>query len=296
MKALEGIKVLHLYRTQPGSFAAMFLADYGADVLVIVEPGYAARLGSAGSWVESTLGMDRNKRNMTLNLKKPEGRDIFLRLVKDADVLIDGLRPGATAKLGIGYETLEKVNSRLIYAAISGYGQDGPYRRLAGHDINYMGVAGLLEFCARLDESCRYLPLVPISDAVAGIYGALGILIALRARDRTGNGQLVDVSYLDSIMSWGLTWILQERAILNAQGLTEPTGGGFYPSNNVYQTSDGKYVSVSCVEPWFWENLCRKLGKHEFIPHSAWKSERKSRLNSVASSFSGHGKSGTSSL
>lgn len=265
MKALEGLKVLHLYRTQPSSFAAMFFSDFGADVTVLVEPGWLDRLGSVASWMETTIGVDRNKRSAAINLKSPEGKEIFLQMAREADVVIDGLRPGATAKLGIDYEQLSAINPRIVYVAISGYGRESPLRRQVGHDINYLSIAGLLPFLANLDPEKKFLPQVPIADAVAGVYGALGGFIALLARERTGEGQLVDVSYTDAAMSFAMTFLLSELATPGAQGLGAPMTGGAFPLYDVYETKDAKLVSIACIEPWFWENLCRTIGTEQYI-------------------------------
>lgn len=265
MKALEGLKVLHLYRTQPSSFAAMFFSDFGADVTVLVEPGWIDRLGDVASWLETTIGLDRNKRSAAINLKSPEGKEIFLRMARDADLVIDGLRPGATAKLGIDYEHLAAINPRIVYVAISGYGRESPLRRQVGHDINYLSLAGLLPSLANLDPAKKFLPLVPIADAAAGIYGALGGFIALLARERTGEGQLVDVAYTDAAMSLAATFLLSELATPGAGDLGAPMTGGAFPLYDVYETKDGKLVSIACIEPWFWENLCRTIGAEEYI-------------------------------
>jgi crotonobetainyl-CoA:carnitine CoA-transferase CaiB-like acyl-CoA transferase len=218
------------------------------------------------AWLETTVGMDRNKRNMSLNLKSPEGKEIFLQMVREADVVIDGMRPGATARLGIDYDTLEKLNPRLVYVSVSGYGRESPLRRQAGHDLNYLALAGLLPLLGNLDAKSRFLPLVSIADAVAGVYGAMGAFVALLARARTGEGQLVDVAYVDSVLSWGMTFVLQEQAIGGLSELPAPMTSGYFPFYDVYETSDGKLVSIGCIEPWFWENLCNTLSVPEFIP------------------------------
>ncbi|HVN85241.1 MAG TPA: CaiB/BaiF CoA-transferase family protein [Candidatus Binatia bacterium] len=258
MPPIQGLKLLDLSRQLPGPFASMLLADLGVDVLVIAAPNDVMGVGIPM--------IQRNKRSMTLNLKSPEGKDIFNRLAKDADVILEGFRPGVTERLGIDYPTMAKLNPRLVYCSISGYGQDGPYRDKVGHDINYLGYAGVLGVSGAPDGP----PIsagVQIADIGGGAQMAvIGILTALLARAQTGRGQFVDVSMMDGAVSWNVFHILMH--LISGQqpqrGKTRLTG--HHPCYAVYETKDGKYVTVGALEEHFWKNLCTALGVEEFIP------------------------------
>lgn len=204
--ALAGLKVLDLTRLLPGAFCTQLLADYGADVLKIEQPGagdYNRQFAPiAKEESGSFLLLNRNKRSLTLNLKAEEGRDVFRRLVKEADVVVEGFRPGVMTRLGLDYDALHGVNPRIVYCAISGFGQDGPYALKSGHDLNYLGIAGALQLFGTPDTG----PIVPglsIADVGGGsLMAAFGILAALGARERTGKGQFIDISMTDGLVSW----------------------------------------------------------------------------------------------
>jgi len=274
MKPLDGITVLDLTRLLPGAVATMMLGDFGADVIKIEEPGVGdpARHSRAGITKKDGqpgayfLATNRNKRSVTLNLKQPAGRDIFLKLVERADVVVEGFRPGVMDRLGIGYDTLKAVNPRLVFCSISGYGQDGPYREKAGHDINYISTAGLLAVNGTKDGAPA-IPGVQIADLAGGsLHAVVGILLALQARERTGEGQAVDVSMTDCSLS--LMYIPFAAYLANgaqpqrgAEGLS-----GRYACYQIYETKDGRYLSLGALEPKFWQNACRVLGREDLIP------------------------------
>src|SRR5579864_7442014 len=202
---LSGIRVLDLSRLLPGAYASQMLADFGADVIKIEEPGigdYGRILLSGSSDMNLYfLAINRNKRSMTLNLKSPEGREVFLRLVRGADVVLESFRPGVMERLGLGYEQLKEVHPGLIYCAISGYGQDGPYRLRAGHDLNYAGYAGLLHY-NRGPHGEPAMPPTQLGDLAGGSFMAIiGILTALLGRTKTGEGHMIDVSMTEGVMS-----------------------------------------------------------------------------------------------
>jgi len=193
-QALSRFRMLDLSRQLPGPFCSMLLADMGMDVVVVASPNDPMGAGIP------LLG--RNKRSLTLNLKAPEGRAVFHRLARDADVVLEGGRPGGAAKLGVDYETLRALNPRLVYCSISGYGQDGPYRDRVGHDVNYLGFAGVLDVTGIRDGE-PVIPGVQIADIGGGaLMAATGILTALLAREQTGQGQLVDIGMMDGAVSW----------------------------------------------------------------------------------------------
>lgn len=257
MLPLARYKLLDLSRQMPGPFGSSILADLGMDVLVITRPDDPMQAGLPL--------LQRNKRNMTLNLKTAEGREILYRLARDADALLEGARPGVTKRLGVDYDTLKEVNPRLVYCSITGFGRDGPYRDRVGHDVNYLGYAGVLHHI-RSPGGPPVVPNVQIADiGGGGMMAAIGILAALMACQQTGRGQLVDVSMTDGSFAWAAYPLL----LHNLHGRS--TGGqsqlaGYYPCYAVYETRDGRHVTVGAFEGHFWANLCRHFDREEFIP------------------------------
>jgi len=272
MMALNGVTVLDLCRGLPGARCAVFMADFGADVIRIDPPtgavstltltGVEDREGERLSAFSST---NRNKKSIKLNLRSEQGRQVLYRLVKKADVLIEGFRPGVMQKNKCDYETLEKLNPRLIYCAISGFGQDGPYANMPGHDMNFVALSGALSLIGPRDGP-PYMPSNLLADAAAaGLVGTIGILLALQARERTGRGQLVDIAYLDGVIS-----LIDEAGIYFSSGKVPRRGETFITGAavcaNVYRCKDGEYITIGCFEPNFWQNLCRAIGREDLIP------------------------------
>jgi alpha-methylacyl-CoA racemase len=265
MGVLDGIKILELARVPPAELPGMLLADMGADVLKIEtpEPGRPAD----ADWVRRTIHTftNRNKRSMTLNMKAGEGQEIFQTLAASADVIVEGFRPGVMKRLGADYETLGPRNPRLVYCSLSGFGQDGPYRDYPAHDMNYLSLAGVLNLIGEPGRK-PVIPLNLVADyAGAGMHGALGIVLALFARERTGRGQHVDVSYLDTSVS--LLAATPNMRFFFSDGLAPRRGEGFlggsYPYYAIYETRDGKLLTIGCTEPWLWENFCTAIGRPE---------------------------------
>ena len=266
---LAKLKVLDLSRQLPGPFCSMLLADLGADVVCIANPNDPMGVGIPF--------LARNKRHMTLNLKANAGREIFLRLASGADIVLEGYRPGVPQRLGIDYESLRSRNPRLIYCSISGYGQDGPYRDRVGHDVNYLGYAGVLNFVGEADGP-PVIPGVQIADiAGGGLMAAVGILAAVIGCEQTGRGQFVDIAMLDGslasnayhIMMWFLKGTLPQR------GREQLTGR--YPCYAVYETRDSRHVTVGAFEPHFWATLCRHFGREDFIA-TQWDEGRREEM------------------
>jgi crotonobetainyl-CoA:carnitine CoA-transferase CaiB-like acyl-CoA transferase len=264
MGVLDGIKVLELARVPPAEMPAMIMADMGAEVLKIDSPDPERATGEA--WVRRTIHSftNRNKRSMTLDMKTAEGQAIFRKLAATADVVVEGFRPGVMKRLGADYETLRALNPRLIYCSLSGFGQDGPYRDYPAHDMNYLSLAGVLGLIGDAGSKKPVIPLNLVADyAGASLHGALGIVLALFARERTGRGQLVDVSYLDTTVS--LLAATPNRRFFFSDGMAPRRGEGFlggsYPYYAIYETRDGKLLTIGCTEPWLWANFCKAIGR-----------------------------------
>jgi alpha-methylacyl-CoA racemase len=271
--ALEGIRVLDLSRLLPGGFCSGLLADFGADVLKVEDTGlgdyvrwapphYEGAEQSAGSAL--FLALNRNKRSIRIDLKAEAGREVLLRLVRESDVLLESFRPGVLDRLGVGYERLRECNPRLVYCAITGYGQDGPLRDRSGHDMNYLGLIGLLGLTGD-----RGGPPVQAAGQIADIGGgalmaAFGILAALRERDRSGEGQFVDVSMADG----SLAWMAMVAARYLCDGVVpergDPELAGSLVCYRPYECADG-WVTLGALEPKFWQNWCRGVGREDLI-------------------------------
>ena len=263
MRPLDGITVLDLTRLLPGAAATMLLANFGAEVIKIEEPGgdYARRMpplvDGEGAVFRAT---NRGKKSVVLDLKTTDGKATLERLAAQADVLMEGFRPGVMQRLGLDYETLRAVNERLIYVSLTGYGQTGPDAAMAGHDINYIALGGLLGITGAI-------PGAQIADLAGGsLQAVIGILLALTARQKTGRGQFVDVSMLD-----GVTWLMAlPLAVYSATGEIPAPGAttlsGRYACYQTYCAADGRWLAAGALEPKFWAALCGKLGCPEFIP------------------------------
>jgi crotonobetainyl-CoA:carnitine CoA-transferase CaiB-like acyl-CoA transferase len=262
-KPLHGIRVLDLTRLLPGPMATLHLADMGADVVKIEDTGagdYARGMGRMREGVSDFFRLvNRNKRAIRLDLKRRDGLDIFFRLAKNADVVVEGFRPGVMAKLGAGYDALAALNPRIVVCSISGYGQDGPYAERAGHDINYIGIAGVADQIGTAEA-----PVVPnfqIADLLGGALTAvMGILAALVDAKTSGRGRSVDVSMTDAVLAHAIFPLLGflEHGTTPGRGATLLGGG--VPCYNTYRTRDGRWMAVGALEQKFWETLCDTLG------------------------------------
>ncbi|WP_301110011.1 CoA transferase [Sporosarcina sp.] len=266
---LHSIRVLDLSRLLPGPYCSMLLADFGAEVIKIEEPniGDYAREGLPKIDGVSALfhSLNRNKKSICLNLKAAEDKEQFLKLVKDSDVVIESFRPGVMERLGLDYETLKEINPGLIYCAITGYGQDGPYADLPGHDVNYISYAGLLNMMGKRNGEPQ-IPATQIADIGGGSYpAAVGILLALFEREKTGIGQMVDISMMDGAISWMPTFLPNYLASEEQQKRGELDLSGKLASYAVYETKDQKWLSVGALEPKFWSEFCKTIGTEDFI-------------------------------
>jgi CoA:oxalate CoA-transferase len=277
---LSHIKIIDLTRFLAGPFCTMLLADMGADVIKIEAPGHGDDARYQGTVINGEsgyfVGMNRNKRGMTLDLKTREGKEIFLRLVEKADVVAENFRPGVMRNLGLDYQALRKLNPRIVYCGISGFGKDGPYHLRPAFDFIAQGVSGFMSVTGFPDRE----PVrtgIPISDSVAGIYGAFGILVALMAREHTGKGQEVQASLVDAMIS-----VLSFQADRYfATGKVTERGGNDHPVSCPYGTFkalDG-YVNIAPAGDPMWERLARALGLQDLLDDPRFRTNDSRRLN-----------------
>jgi crotonobetainyl-CoA:carnitine CoA-transferase CaiB-like acyl-CoA transferase len=270
---LEGVRVLDLSRLLPGGFCSLLLSDFGADVVKVEDTGMGDYVRWAAPAYEGAepsaasamfLALNRGKRSVRIDLKTEGGREVLRRLARDADVLLESFRPGVLDRLGVGYEVLREENPGLVWCAITGYGQDGPFRDRAGHDMNYLARVGLLGMTGEPDG-----PPVQAAGQIADVGGgalmaAFGILAALRERDRSGEGQLVDVSMADGALSWLAMVAARYFAdgVVPARGSLELAGGLL--CYRPYRCADG-WVSLGALEPKFWRAWCEGVGREDLV-------------------------------
>ena len=272
MLALEGIRVLDLSRLLPGPYCTMLLADFGAEVIKIEEPklGDYSRtfppfLKDFGYW---HLQLNRNKKSVTLDLKSDVGRKQFLELVRTADVVVESYRPGVLQKLGVDYEVASKINPKIIYCSLSGYGSKGPLAQQADHDIGYVSLAGITAMSGEGTGDKVGKPAIPgvlMADMNAALSAGMAIMIALRHAERTGEGQEIDISLYNVAMTLmpGAASLYFGSGFVAQRGNNWLTGAN--ANYNIYATKDGRYVSVGCLEKKFWTNLCRALERADII-------------------------------
>jgi alpha-methylacyl-CoA racemase len=282
--SLTGVRVLDLTRLLPGAFCSLLLADMGADVVKVEPPGS----GDYMRWYpplvdgQSALfnALNRNKRSITLDLKSEAGRELFKELAAGADVVVEGNRPGVLDRLGVGWSVLSELNTQLVMCAITGYGQSGPWAQRAGHDLNYMAIAGALSLNARTDEAPHPLA-VQVADIGGGGQGAaVAILGALLEVARGGPGRFLDVSMTDG----ALTWLAVPLSQVRAQGEPIPRGmhrlTGRYACYDVYECADGGFMSVGALEPKFWRALCQALERPDLVDDQYVEGPTQERLRS----------------
>ena len=242
---LRDTRILDFSRYAPGPFCSLLASEFGADVIKIEEPGHGDPLRSLDE--DAFRRLNRGKKSLTLNLKSDRGRRLVLRLAERSDALIEGFRPGVMERFGLAFETLTEQNPRLVYLSITGYGQQGPYRSRAGHDINYMAVAGALK---------EEVPRVQFADlAGGGLYGALALMAGLHKSATTGKGCYIDLAMLDGVVSLlGLAM--------------SPLGevlSGRYPNYGLYETRDGRWLSVGALESKFWDAFCEGIQRTDLV-------------------------------
>ena len=264
---LEGIRILDLSRLLPGPYLTQLLADLGAEVIKVETPlaGDYARLAppemGLGNLYET---INEGKKSLALNYRNPCGRELFLKLAGTADVILEGFRPAAADKYGIGYEAVRAVKPDIVYCSLSGYGQEGPYQQRAGHDLNYLAIGGAVSLNGRPAE--RPLPYgVPVADLGGGMLAAIAILGALVGRERTGQGMYLDMALMDGVISWMTPLALSAYfSGLKVEAGTHPLLGGM-ACFNVYETAEGKYLTLAALEPHFWGDFCKTIGRIDLI-------------------------------
>jgi crotonobetainyl-CoA:carnitine CoA-transferase CaiB-like acyl-CoA transferase len=269
---LERLKVLDLSRLLPGGFCSLMLSDFGAEVIKVEDTGPGDYVRWAPPFYEGAeqtarsalfLALNRGKRSIRVDLKSSGGREVLLRLARDADVLLESFRPGVLNRLGVGYETLRQENPALVYCAISGYGQDGPFTGRSGHDLNYLGLNGLLGLTGEADG-----PPIQSAGQIADIGGGalmavIGILVALREREHSGQGQFVDCSMFDGALSW-LAMVAAEGFASRFRRRGELQLGGALTCYRPYRCADG-YVTLGALEPKFWAAFCKGVGREDLL-------------------------------
>jgi alpha-methylacyl-CoA racemase len=266
-KPLEGIRILDLSRLLPGPYCTLLLADLGAEVIKVEDLAGGDYIRAWPPFVGGRsayfLALNPGKKSFAVNLKPAKGREIFLKLAATSNVIMEGFRPGTADRLGIGFEALRAVNPALVYCSISGYGQDGPRRDRAGHDLNYIARSGILGLTGA-EGSLPPIPPVQIADLSSAMYAAVAILAALRESERSGRGRYLDIGMMDSAMAWLVMTVAEftagERGSRGRLPLT-----GKYPCYNVYRTKDGSEITLAALETKFWSEFCRLAGRPDLL-------------------------------
>jgi len=260
VRALDGVKILAFEQVLAGPFATCLLADMGAEVIKVERPGVGDVIRSWDSVVKGLssgyVWLNRNKRSLTVDVKKEAGRDILRRLAERSDIFFENYAPGVAGRLGVGYDKLSEVNPRLIYCSISGYGQDGPYRDVKAYDLLIQGEGGIIATTGYPDKPAR--AGIAIADIAAGMYAAIGILLALYQREKTGEGQFIDVSMLDSIVSW-LGYFPHHYWHAGEEPARVGMRHHYVTPYGPYLAGDGEYVNLAVASASDWEVFCRKV-------------------------------------
>ncbi len=275
MSALNDLKILDFSTLLPGPYATLMLADMGAEVLKISSASKPDIVTDYPPFIEDTgisacqAWLGRNKKSMFLNLKTPEGVKIVKELVKEYDIVLEQFRPGVMDKLGIGYEDLKAANPSVIYCSLTGYGQTGPLRDAAGHDINYMARSGIISHAGRKDSGPSLMNFQIADIAVGSLNSVIGILAAVNYRRNTGKGQYIDVAMMDGCVPFnsidGASFLVSGK---EPQREGERLNGGCV--YDFYETKDGRYMSVGSLEPQFWSRFCMAIGREDLIEGTVW--------------------------
>ena len=270
MKALEGIRVLDLTRALAGPFCTLMLGDNGADVIKVEIPGTGddtRKWGPPFIGEESAyyLSINRNKRSLTLNLQDAQAKEVFMKLAKDTDVVVENFTPGVMGRFGLDYDAVKAVNPKVVYCSISGFGQDGPYRNRPAYDQIMQGVGGLMSITGEPDGEPQKIGIA-VTDIGAGMWSAFAIMAALHYREKSGEGQYIDISMLDAQVAW-LTY---QAAFFFANGEAPKRMGAAHPTLVPYQAfmcNDGKYINVAVGSERIWERFCKGMGLEDLKDH-----------------------------
>lgn len=265
---LQGITVLDLSRQLPGPVSTQMLADFGADVIKIEDTGAGDNFRSVdpklNGFSARHLQINRNKRALAIDLKSEEGRAVFMQLASSAQVVFEQFRPGVVQRLGIDYEAVRQVNPGVVYCSLSGFGQNGPLRDVVAHDPNYLSVSGVLGLLGRRGGHPA-MSGPQISDLAAAHLATIGILMALRRAEQSGEGDYIDISLFDSAMSMSVTAVATYLGGGEAPSRGEERHNGRYPWSDIYETADGGFITISSIESHFYANLCNALGRPEWL-------------------------------
>jgi len=265
---LSGVRILDLSRQLPGPWATQVLADFGAEVIKVEDTKLGDNFRSTEPKINGIaarhLQLNRNKRGLAIDLKTPKGKEIFLRLASQSHVVFEQFRPGVVKRLGIDYESIKAVNPSIVYCSLSGFGQEAPYRDLVAHDPNYLSLSGVLSLIGR-NGAEPSLSGPQLADVTAANMVTIAILMALRKSESTGQGEYIDISLFDSAFSLAITGLSTYLG-----GGKPPTRGGErhngkYPWADIYGTQDGKWVTIAAIEDHFYKNLCRSLGREDWL-------------------------------
>ena len=266
---LEGVRILDLSRAIPGPLATQVLADFGADVVKIEDTKAGDRSTRAAAPFKNGvatrhLTFNRNKRSLAIDLKSAAGREVFLKLARQADVILEQFRPGVVKRLGIDYEVIKAINRKIVYCSLSGFGQSGPYRDLVAHDANYLSLSGVLSLLGRKGKEPA-MSGPQLADITASHMVTIGILIALRKAETSGSGDYIDISLFDSAFSLTVTSLATYFGTGKAPSRGEERHNGKYFWSDIYETADGGFITIAAAEQHFYKNLCRELGREEWF-------------------------------
>lgn len=266
-RPLEGVVVLDLTRLLPGPFATQLLANLGADVIKVEDPRVGDYMRSVPPVLDDTsypfLMVNRGKRSVAIDLRKREGREVLYRLAKKADVFVEQYRPSTVRKLGVDYPRLRRANPNIVYCSFGGYGRSGPHADRPGHDLNFEALAGILGVTGR--DGRPSVPGVPVADLASGILTAFSIVASLHRRERFGGGEFLEVSIYDTSVSLMVLNLARYLGTGEVPLPGETIVTGMFPFYNIYETKDGRWLTVACVEPKFWRRTCEVLGLPELI-------------------------------
>jgi len=265
---LAGVRILDLSRLLPGPFCTLLLADLGAEVIKVEDLEGGDYIRTMPPFIDGQgayfLALNPGKKSVSINLKAPAGRELFLKLAATAQVIVESFRAGTVDRLGIGFEAVRAVNPRIVYCSISGFGQDGPDRDRAGHDLDFAARSGILGLTGR-PGAVPAIPPVQIADLSSAMYAAAGILAYLRESERTGRGRHIDIGMLDSAVAWMIMPVAEHAAGERGGPGRRPLTGK-HPCYNVYRTRDGRHVCLAALEKKFWCAFCAKVGRDDLLP------------------------------